>query len=138
MLRHLIIALSALAVALLLIIGSLLYQDAKKRADHRRQQAAQMQAAAKFAKTAPPIPPPLPPAIESAELSRILVLGKPQPPAGRLTDYTWDQLEEKLQKLRAERVSRPQALDDLHSWYNFLGDPYSTNSEDFHDHIAKI
>jgi len=63
----------------------------------------------------------------------------PSPAKSRPTrKFTWAEIETILDKLRGERKGRPQAFDDLQSWYSYLSSPEYTESKDIPTHIAKL
>jgi hypothetical protein len=61
-------------------------------------------------------------------------------PARRLPNrtFTWTEIEEILEKLRQERPSRAEAIDDLESWYAYLASVHYTKSRDLPEHCAKL
>jgi hypothetical protein len=136
--RILFIAGSVVAVTIGLLIALLLAEDWKKKAEDRRFEAMRGRASTAQMPPPKPAPPPLPPAIDPAEVARLKALGKPRRPRGQKDDYTWQQVEATLEGFRSERKQRPQALDDLESWYNFLADPWFTASDDIPQHLAKM
>jgi hypothetical protein len=91
-----------------------------------------------IAGTIPEPPPPLPPAVDPDDVAAIRAAGMPRPPIGDLSTHTWPQIERILNKLRLERQDRPQAYDDLRSWYNFLAHPAYSASADFPTHIQAM
>src|SRR5215510_663354 len=52
--------------------------------------------------------------------------------------FTWGEVEAILDKLRDERKQRPEARDDLESWYTYLASPQYTESKDLPEHCAKL
>jgi hypothetical protein len=52
--------------------------------------------------------------------------------------FTWEEIEEILGKLRQERAERVQARNDLESWYTYLASPRYSQSADVPDHAAKL
>jgi len=86
----------------------------------------------------PEPPPPLPPAVEAEDVAAIRAAGTPRPPSGDKSTHTWQQLERILSHLRVERQERPQAYDDLRSWYNFLAQPAYSGAADFTQHLEEM
>ncbi len=52
--------------------------------------------------------------------------------------YTFAEVEVILNQLRTERRDRPQARDDIASWYSYLTSPAYTESMDVPQHIEKL
>jgi len=133
------IAGGALAVVMAVILAIVFVQDWHKKSEFRQFEAKRQKEAARAeSQHAESMLPPLPPAIAPEEVARIMALGQAQHPQGDKSHYTWQQIESLMQKLRGERATRPQALNELHSWYNYLTQPAFTGSSDFAEHFAKM
>lgn len=91
---------------------------------------------AKASQAAKPASPPLEPlGPEKVKL----IEPTPSPAHAKLDrQYTWEEVEAILDKLRGEREARPQALDDLRSWYTLLSSPRYTESKSVPEHVTKL
>jgi hypothetical protein len=138
MYRVLGLAAGAIVVAVSVIATFIAVDEWKRNAALRKMDRARAKTATVAVKPQPPPLPPLPPAVDPAEVARIVAAGKPRPPRGRKEDYTWQQIEAILEQLRKDRPQRPQALDDLESWYRFLSTAYFTNSMSVDEHLAVL
>ena len=73
--------------------------------------------------------------------ARPVNIEEPTPSPARLLPtrkFTWAEIETILEKLRAERKGRPQAFDDLRSWYSYLSSPVYSESKDYPTHLLKL
>lgn len=52
--------------------------------------------------------------------------------------YSWEEVEQQLAQIRLLRKSIPAAMETLSSWYNFLGDPSFTKSNDYAEHVQRL
>ena len=128
----------ALVLAVAAAIAAVWYSDAQRIAKLRQEEQRQQERAKRELAKRPPPLPELPPAIDAKEVARIRAAAIAQPPRGKKSEYSWEQIEAILDDLRKQRANRPQAGIDLEQWYEYLALPEFTGTNDADMHMAEL